>query len=464
MPLIRCPFCCSHHDLTGEGTCPETSFTIPEEYVRSYDSAPPLWLATVGYTSHGKSTYLEALLRVLQRLDRRLPSVTALPVGMESMQAIRQLRARASRGHDVSSTKTTISPPILFRLTGIPGAPDRQLVLYDLAGEHYDTSEVAGSDRLSKILSLCETFWLFVSLKDLENQDHKETIVDLFQLLETKIRRENVKLADRELVVVYTKGDRGDFDDHEEVFHYLTSDPFSDVHLLKKIDPDHGFTLPRYLARMEATSELLEGITYGDIESGTMFLNLVRHAGTRVHFSLVTATGGDVEQDGTFDDVSPKRVLDPLFWALRFSVPEPKKIVRSVISPQSSNESEHVTLIRDSILNAVSTLGSVKLYHLGSSRPASGTLQPTGKPRPYLIGPILEACNEFDQVLCITRSEPHDLLDFVNTSWSNRLLLVLVDNESTSSWPYVVNVPSPDQTAVVVEEFRVMTACGEETA
>lgn len=71
MPRVTCPFCLQHHDTgsTPSFICPKYQESIPAPYIREHDTTTPLWLVTVGFSKHGKTTYLAALTLTLRHMS-----------------------------------------------------------------------------------------------------------------------------------------------------------------------------------------------------------------------------------------------------------------------------------------------------------------------------------------------------------------------------------------------------------
>src|SRR5207253_1397931 len=62
MARVTCPFCLKPHDFSvSHGCTTYPNEVIPDEYISEYDRVQPLWLLTVGFKQHGKTTYLAAL-------------------------------------------------------------------------------------------------------------------------------------------------------------------------------------------------------------------------------------------------------------------------------------------------------------------------------------------------------------------------------------------------------------------
>ncbi len=78
---------------------------MPTQYIKDYTKAPPLWLVTVGFSQHGKTTYLAALTLMLEKLSVPLEDVYVEQLDEYTNQAIRQMQIDAMNAKAADQTK-----------------------------------------------------------------------------------------------------------------------------------------------------------------------------------------------------------------------------------------------------------------------------------------------------------------------------------------------------------------------
>jgi hypothetical protein len=98
-------------------------------------------------------------------------------------------------------------------------------------------------------------------------------------------------------------------------------------------------------------------------------------------------------------------------------------------------------------------------HFLGEIRPASivGQAPPItqpDKPRPHLIGPVLESCDDRSLAVALVAGKILDLNDFTSTTWNNRLLLVAFGEEEYQPWHHEVTIRKGDNLSLVINQFR----------
>ncbi|MEL7337542.1 MAG: hypothetical protein AAFN70_15220, partial [Planctomycetota bacterium] len=104
-------------------------------------SYPPLWISAIGFSGHGKSTYLAALTMVLDQLAVGISSFMTNYLDQQTLQTLQEIRARSIRGEMVAPTQMARPTPLVLQVEGELEANEpplrRTLSVYDTAGEHF---------------------------------------------------------------------------------------------------------------------------------------------------------------------------------------------------------------------------------------------------------------------------------------------------------------------------------------
>lgn len=457
MARILCPFCLKPHDFNASRLCSDyQNLEIPQTYIHEYREVPPLWLATVGFPEHGKTTYLAALSLMLQNLTRVFPSLYFRELDNYTIDELRNIRKEAEKGKNPDATPKTMSRPMLLSVYNLPKTGSRCLVMYDVAGEVYRNL----GEMETHVPSLKEvtTTWFLVSLDDLESKSDKMTITELFNIYLTGMQSMRINLRGRNLIVVYTKADKLK---HKEIRSYLQSDPLQSL-TLPHVDHTiiSKFNYDQYINSMEKMSIELEEFTRQRVPLGASFINMVRAQGMNLVFCVASALGDspDTETRRLRVDATRYRVLDPLFWAIKLEQPRMTTPLALLLdgSRQSQRIYEGNTI--PYVWNQLAGQGELNTYFLGQRQIASLPDQsaPTGPPgqgRLRLLGPILDKLDPGTRLMVITTGRILDLPDFRDTEWREQLLLVTFGDETDNDWPHMINFRNSDAPSLLVDAF-----------
>jgi hypothetical protein len=158
---------------------------------------------------------------------------------------------------------------------------------------------------------------MFVSLPDLPNSGGRTMDMLLVNYINTLMKHGvDFKKERRKLVVVFTKADLiGDLPPN--LRQYLMKDPlWAAVNSHGHQKRMHAEDMQEYIEVMESVSMVIRDWV-GRNHSGQAFLNLANAKNIDLRFSLISSTGAAVNESGSMlENLSPRRVLDPFFWAL----------------------------------------------------------------------------------------------------------------------------------------------------
>jgi len=292
------------------------------------------------------------------------------------------------------------------------------------------------------------TTWFLISLSDLDSTDTDQrgkTITDLFTVYLSGMERMRTDLHGRNLIVVYTKGDK--FPQRErDIRNYLMTDPLRGLLSSERAEGAlPQISLEDYLSEMQSISDKLEEYTLTRVKGGAAFVNMVRANGMNLVFSVVTALGGDPDKTSRQTEFvpTPMRVIDPFLWAItRESDTSEKKLALALdASPESG--AIYGSGLPSRVADNLAGYGALTTYYLGQMRPAShsGQEPPAGPPRtarPRLIGPVLESVPPGTRLLVVTNGPILDLADFRRGPWRDQIVVASLGEEPLQDWPNAV--------------------------
>lgn len=457
MARVICPFCLKAHDFRTSPKCEDRNAEVPAVYINDYGRVPPLWLVTIGFSRHGKSCYLAYLTRTLEEISNVWDGVYYRPLDQYTFDAIQKIRRDADSGTQPDKTPRDIPRPLLFSVYNMPRAGSRCLVMYDVAGEIYDSlSDVKNFVVSTKHVT---TTWFLVSLPDLEKDSQGKTITDLFSVYLSSMEKMNADLRGRNLIVIYTKGDKFPPRDNK-IRDYLTRDPLRGL-----ANPEvswerpHTLLLDTYVEEMREISDELEDYTRKRVRGGAAFINMVRANGMKLAFSVVSALGSDPDPSNRlpFTPV-PSRVIDPFLWAITLERGWKSTGLSMVLDASPGSDSIYSANLPVELADALSNHGELTTYFLGQAKPVStpGQEQPKELPRiarPRLIGPVLKKMEPGARCMVISKGPIIDLDDYARTSWRDRVLLVTLDETYSPDWANTIQCRPNDDPVVLVKRL-----------
>ncbi len=303
---MLCPYCLG--DTAGPA-CYHCKEKLPPLYIKQHGafSRPPAILSAVGFSGHGKTVYLAALLHTLdKRLTQLWPKFYRQGLDVDSVRTVQKNLALLQKGELPESTRRNFPRPSLHRLTQVPHYGTRDLLIYDPPGEAFDSDE--GMERYAHFVQRARVVVFLVSLVDL--QEPKSD--DLYRLLNTYVlgmAKMKAKTKNQHLIIAYTKVDRliADFQEYPHVLRHLRN-------------PDHKVMsdAKKYLETLKLVSGELATFT-GRQLGARGFINLARDQFKSVAYCAVSALGSPPEDGHLSTAIEPRRVADPLFWVLERS-------------------------------------------------------------------------------------------------------------------------------------------------
>jgi hypothetical protein len=449
---------------------PEHSLGIPRSYIKNYADVPPLWLVTVGYSKVGKTTYLAYLTLILEKMACIWSDMYYRPLDQFTMSKIQEIRIEAKDGRLPQKTekvkandneKKHLIRPLLLSVQNLPDAGSRSLVMYDVAGETYDS--LYAVQRFVKSVKQVQTTWFFVSPFERDEDGKLKTtsrsLTDLFSVYLTGMENLRIDLKDRNLIVVFTKGD---LCINPKLRSYLLSDPFRNLFI--EGDENYSrtgkFDMKQYFSGMKHISEVLEEYTQDKIPGGAAFINMVRSEGMNLVFSITSALGRSPspKTNELKEDPKPSRVLDPFLWAIEMDKPYQPKPLGIILDGTHKSRSLYSEGLVEEIWDELADYGEVTVYYLGQSNPCClpGQEPPNSPPavdKHRFIGPILDQASKDKRFIIISTGHITDLEDFNSSYWYNRLVLVNMGENTQKNWPKVEIYRSGMDTSLFIHKL-----------
>ena len=205
MELIR-PYCLKN---TSGAACGECKENLPPLYVRNYGSGfarNPAIFSAVGFSGHGKTVYLAAMLHTMrENLTQTWPKFYRQALDVDSVRTVQQNLALLQKGDLPESTRRNFPKPSIHQLTDMPHYGTRGMLIYDPPGEAFETDEAM--ERYARFVQRARVVVFLVSLLDLQ----EPRADDLYRLLNTYVlgmAKMRASTKNQHLVIAYTKADR----------------------------------------------------------------------------------------------------------------------------------------------------------------------------------------------------------------------------------------------------------------
>jgi hypothetical protein len=435
------------------------------KFIRAAREDPPVYLAAVGMSQHGKTTYIQSMAVIMEEMEKVAADTYIDYLDDYTSSELRTIREMVGTQTVTESTQKKSAQddrlnPLMFTLAHFLERGKKPVVIYDLAGEIF--SDRAEIGLYADPLKLAHTVWFFVSLYDLQHENREySTIMDLFNIYVAGMERIGAATQNRHLHVIYTKADKLVNILPETIRAYLRADPYSELPDKKPSElRDVQFDPAAYIKETEDISTTLYEFTREEVPRGRAFISMVNDTGMSLSFSITSSTGRETSpRDNTMTRYRAFRVIDPMIWALRENKPLTAESLAGLGrgSPGQGPGSgvREIALILDAgyrsdfiytnklpghFFQALSLLGDVKTFHMGQLETVTEAgREPTSErplhAAPAIIGPVLDRLQENAYVLVITRQDILDLADFDTSDWHSRMGFVTF--QMTDAWPRV---------------------------
>lgn len=318
---IVCPRCLESIPVKKDaGACPRCHYPIPIGYLQNYEYAPPIFIQVFGWTAHGKTMFLDVLRLILLDMSAVWSAYIHEPLTRLDLEHQRALRTDRQQGNPPGSTPKKDrdqNEVYIMLLKNMERWQSRMLVVMDHAGERFETFDQVPVQEIPYLLNTPTTIML-ISLPDMEREGRGESMDQLLHIYLETMRKNNVdfKKMYRKLVIVFTKADLIKDLPANLRYYLMDDDTWQFVTYPTQALPLNPQSLAEYLERMGRVSDEIRNWIQ-TLVGGTNLVRLIESYNIDARYSLISATGQDLEISGGANIV-PRRVLDPFFWALEF--------------------------------------------------------------------------------------------------------------------------------------------------
>lgn len=319
-PILRivCPFCMT---LTKSETpvenCPKCGLDMPPLYQNAaYDEPPlpPFFLQVAGYTKAGKTVWLSALTKMIMEMPRLWPGFFYHAATEETLQFIRDVNEYTRTGKLPIPTALGPQQAYIMILKQMATWAGRSLVIRDCSGESFEPMGFAVAN-MPYFLHVPTTL-LFFSLSDMEkNGQRMNTLLSNYinTLLSHKIKPKDAR---RNIVVVLSKADAL-AGLPNNLRDYLVNDSlWTDM-------TTPGIPQPLNIERMTKYMNILGNVSNAIADwlrfrdaGADGFISIANDSNICLRFTLVSSLGASPNEHNEIEFFSPRRVLDPFFWAM----------------------------------------------------------------------------------------------------------------------------------------------------
>jgi hypothetical protein len=319
MPFFKqliCPHCLAEiRSWNKPERCPKCKGKLPVQYVDDFDGHPPFFAQVFGWSRVGKTVFLSALTLMLIKMSKVWPRYRHSAATDASQRKVQEINEYLAKGKMPNLTQLGPQEVYIMVLGNMERWGSRALVTRDCAGEIFDSMEVP-VEQAPYLLNAPTTFML-ISLPDLPSSGGRSMDMLMNNYINTLMKHGvDFKKERRKLVVVFTKGDIIS-DLPPNLQNYLVSDPlWAAVNSPSDVKQMGVTAMQEYIEVMDRVSDAIRDWMQRDA-SGRNFVRLAESKSIDMRFSLISSTGAPVGEDGQMPvALSPRRVLDPYFWAL----------------------------------------------------------------------------------------------------------------------------------------------------
>lgn len=325
-----CPYCVHVMDHNPNiSVCPRCETELPRRYVRNYDTAKPLFLQVFGWSSSGKTVYLQTLILALMRMQRLWSGYFLEAANVQARELMENVNRFGVQLNLPAPTQEELQEAYILLMRNLPRWGGRSLVLRDVAGELCNPMIV--DTEVMPYLPHAPSTLMFITLAELEEFRKEGKTMDFLMdsYLYTLETQEIEFNYNRQIIVVLSKADLLlDGKLPQELESYLTSDRIWAATSPRYNSPPQmdNNILDRYIHNMDYASGLVKHWLMNEYTyEAAGLIHRAEANNITLKFSLVSALGSnpilnknDRSQSMVLEEMKPLRVLDPVFLALDF--------------------------------------------------------------------------------------------------------------------------------------------------
>lgn len=479
---VWCPYCLNASKVSikkGEiNSCESCGNELTRDYLEATRNRAPTVLVTIGMSQHGKTTYIDSLSIVLEKIAKVVPGAHTEYLDTFTATSIRNMRERSQKGdlNDLTARQIgKIFSPMLIDITNFMGNPHNPIAIYDMAGEIFDLDRRDELDRYAPPLKYASVVWFLVSLNDLRKSSG-DSIIDLFNVYRRGMELLNAPANGRNILVYYTKADEIANELPPGVLQYVGQDPYK---LIETQSPNelagNRLDADRYHDELQRMSRELEMFTVDRVTDGQNLLNMAKQRGINVTFAVTSSIGQQAVNHQTQSRPPRYRVLDGIIWALindqplirvssgsSSSAPVSGDVkVTMIVGSGKLNKMLFNENIAQEIADELKARAVTTVYSSGWGRPLLRAEEDLDNLKPpanniYIksVGPILEQQPPDTWILLLTNEPIHDLRDFDYMPWQERITVITMIENNDKLWGQQL-LYDPSQTSIedLVEQF-----------
>lgn len=336
---ILCPYCLARiyfKDGDRLDRCPTgvgkngCGSELPPRYVHKYNQLPPFFMQLIGWSQVGKTVYLQVLTALLMRMDTIWKGeFTASAQTEATLRFCRNVRSYISSGEMPPATQLQLQEAYIMQLEKMPRWGSRTLVSRDIAGEHFNELRFP-IEQAPNLIHLPTTF-MMISIADLRKSNFSMDQL-MSSLIHTLMKYDPLYgKTKRNVVIVLTKADLLVNNLPAKLQNYLITDPYTKALVNESSTTEiNNKDMAIYMNNLHVVSdEIQEWVRNQD--GGRTLIQLAKNEDIGLKFSIISSTGGAVENGKLNTFIAPMRVLDPLFWALEYQSENPNQLARAEI-------------------------------------------------------------------------------------------------------------------------------------
>ena len=435
MTDVMCPRCL--RELTGNPTsCPHEGCRIklPINYVRDCMTAPPIMLATFGFTQVGKTTHLAAMCLQLSELSAVAPAWGGTWFGVNDLTRafIAEARRRSQHGERIAPTQMKREPvtPYMLRGAFVKGAPHRFVLLYDVPGEALTSTD--GLRELVPALPHIDCAWFYWKPGNDRVVEEGHSLSSMFERYLDVIQEKGTTSTERRAILIGTCADEFQIDE-ERFRRRVAEDPLSRDEIGKVRPDNQTVDYSTYLEDVQTNSAELTRYfescyDYPDIQQ---FVSQAQYVDMSVECCLISSTGAPVHAAN--NDRFPHswqrfRVLEPALLSFDTEAEGRLPAVALLVDPVTVGRANMREQI-DMLSSLLRQFGTVKRYTLGSTTPTD-TIATASRPR--LVAPIVAKLPADVPAVVLCDHAPLDLDDLRGIAEGRTLVVSATD---AIQWP-----------------------------
>lgn len=292
--------------------CTRCKSEISKTYYESIN-IPLTNIGLVGYVNHGKTVFSHSMLYLLKSLSFYWENHFVEPLDDHSNYAINVGVPQLQSGKMFDSSISGYPRSIFLKLNNMPYFKNRFINIFDTGGRLFDNLEFMTKN--GRYFANTQVVFFIISLP--EKNMVGDWNIKIMKLLDRYINvvysRYGIKISKQQnAAFIFTKADElirlnGEVNLPENIQHQIKEGDISNYRELSN----------NTLSDIEINSGNIE--TWLRNKNCNSFINMAKNHFKNTNFSMVSSipyTPKNGIRNGSISMIDPKRVLDPLIWAL----------------------------------------------------------------------------------------------------------------------------------------------------